>query len=27
LWFGMNLIHDGTGVLRVGDPVTRLTTA
>ncbi|HEY3665132.1 MAG TPA: MOSC N-terminal beta barrel domain-containing protein [Polyangiaceae bacterium] len=27
VWFGMNLIHDGTGVLRVGDPVTRLTTA
>ena len=22
VWFGMNLIHDGTGVLRVGDPVT-----
>ena len=27
VWFGMNLIHDGTGVLRVGDPVTRLPTA
>ncbi|HEY5375598.1 MAG TPA: MOSC N-terminal beta barrel domain-containing protein [Polyangiaceae bacterium] len=27
VWFGMNLIHDGTGVLRVGDPVTRLATA
>jgi hypothetical protein len=27
VWFGMNLIHDGTGRLRVGDPVTRLTTA
>jgi uncharacterized protein YcbX len=26
VWFGMNLIHDGTGVLRVGDPVTRLAT-
>lgn len=24
VWFGMNLIHDGTGVLRVGDAVTRL---
>jgi uncharacterized protein YcbX len=22
VWFGMNLIHDGTGVLRVGDSVT-----
>ena len=22
VWFGMNLIHDGTGVLRVGDAVT-----
>ena len=21
VWFGMNLIHDGTGVLRVGDAV------
>jgi uncharacterized protein len=27
VWFGMNLIHDGTGTLRVGDPVTRLVTA
>ncbi len=27
VWFGMNLIHDGTGTLRVGDPVTRLATA
>ncbi|HEY1534819.1 MAG TPA: MOSC domain-containing protein, partial [Polyangiaceae bacterium] len=26
VWFGMNLIHDGTGMLRVGDPVTRLAT-
>jgi uncharacterized protein YcbX len=26
VWFGMNLIHDGDGVLRVGDPVTPLVT-
>ena len=27
VWFGMNLIHDGSGVLRVGDPVRpELTT-
>ncbi|HEX3849942.1 MAG TPA: hypothetical protein VHW01_03190 [Polyangiaceae bacterium] len=27
VWFGMNLIHDGTGSLRVGDAVTRSATA
>jgi uncharacterized protein YcbX len=27
VWFGMNLIHDGTGVLRVGDPVVLPLTA
>ena len=25
VWFGMNLIHDGLGVLRVGDPVSVTT--
>jgi uncharacterized protein YcbX len=27
VWFGMNLIHDSTGVLRVGDPVALPLTA